>query len=148
MRMFLGLIIVENYENDKRTSKQNCGSRKGHSTDSALLEKRLIFDLTKKSEEPCAYTMSDLEAHCDRKLTNIGEIVEESVGENRESIKLITKSLPSCKHFIGTTHGASKESYGGTNESLGGTGQGNGFSGNVYRDVSCFMFKEIEKKRL
>ena len=31
---------------------------------------------------------------------------------------------------------------------LGGTGQGNVFSACVCREVSCFMFKEIEKKRL
>ena len=58
----------------------------------------------------------------------------------------ITKNK--CKHFIGTTNGISKDSYGGMNELLGETGQGNVFSGNVCRDVSCFIFKEIEKKRL
>ena len=44
MRMFLGLSMTENYENDNRMSKHNYGSRKGCSIESALLKKRLIFD--------------------------------------------------------------------------------------------------------
>ena len=48
MRIFLGFIIVSNYENDRRTSKHDCGSRKGNLIDSSLLEKRFIFDLARK----------------------------------------------------------------------------------------------------
>ena len=48
MRILLGLLIAENYENDRIISKDNCGSREGHSIDSAMLEKILIFDLAKK----------------------------------------------------------------------------------------------------
>ena len=48
MRAFLRLRTEENRENDKRMSKHDHGSRKGHSKASALLEKRLIFDLAKK----------------------------------------------------------------------------------------------------
>ena len=81
-------------------------------------------------------------------MPNVGGIVEESIGVNREAIKLITKALPRCKQFIRMTCGVSKDIYGGMNWLLGGTGQGNIFSGNVCRDVSCFIFKEIENKRL
>ena len=52
-------------------------------------------------------------------------MVEESVGANREVIKLITKALLWCKHFVGTTYGIRKDSYGGMNALLEGTGQGN-----------------------
>ena len=38
------------------------------------------------------------------------------------AIKLIIKVVPQCKHFIGPTHGITKENYGGENELLGGTG--------------------------
>jgi hypothetical protein len=81
--------------------------------------------------------MSDLEVCHDRKLPNVEGIVEESIGVNRDAIKLITKALPRCKHFIGTTHGSSKESYGRMNVLLGGTGQGFFFKQCVQR---CFMF--------
>jgi len=55
--------------------------------------------------------MCDLEACYDRQLPNNGGIFESSTGVNIEEIKLITKVLLRCEHFIGTAHGVSKESY-------------------------------------
>ena len=74
-------------------------------------------------------------------MPKFGGIVEELDGSNIEAIKLITKVLPRCKHFIRPTHGAIKESYGGENELSGTTGKGILFSGSVCRDVSCLTFK-------
>ena len=87
--------------------------------------------------------MSDLEVCYDRQLPNIGGTIQVSVVTNRKEMTLITKVLPRCKHHVKKTYGTSKESYGGTNTLLGGTGKGNVFPGNVCRDVSCFIFKEI-----
>ena len=42
----------------------------------------------------------------------------------------------------------SKESCGRENESLGGTRKGNRFLVSMCRDMPCFAFKELEKKRL
>ena len=86
MRIFLGSRIAENYENDDRMSNHDYGSRKGHSIESASLEERLMFDLPKKIEKPNAHTMSDLEVCYDRQLPNIGGILEDSVGANREAV--------------------------------------------------------------
>ena len=91
-------------------SKCNCGSRKRHSIDSALLEKRLILDLSKREEDSFSCTMSDLEAYHDTQLPNIWAIVEEHIGVNRKAMKLVTKVLPRCKHFIGDAHSISKDS--------------------------------------
>ena len=66
--------------------------------------------------------------------------MEDLVGVNRESIKLVTKGLHGSKHYIGTSHGISEHSYGGDDVVLGGIGQGNILSGCVCRDVSCFIF--------
>ena len=92
--------------------------------------------------------MSDLEACYDRQLPNTAFMVEESTGANREEIKLVPKALPCCKIFLETSHGVRKDCYGGINELLGGTGQDNVFLGSLCRDVSCFTFKETEKKRI
>ena len=51
MRVFLRNRVEGRCENDKRLSNDNYGSRKGYSIESALLEKRLIFDLAKKTGE-------------------------------------------------------------------------------------------------
>ena len=92
--------------------------------------------------------MSDLESWHDRQLPDIGGRFEESIGMSREETKLMNKALPRSKHFIGTNQGERKESCSRASESLGVPGQANVFSGSACRDVSCFTFKEIEKKRL
>ena len=104
------------------------------------------FWFSEKTEDSLACTMSDLEVNCDRQLPSIRGIVDESIGVNRDSIKLITKVLPCWKNIIGTTHGVSKESYCREKKLLGVTGQGNEFSGSVCRDISYFILKELEKK--
>ena len=68
MRTLLRNRTEGRYENNRRLSKHNPGSRKGYSIESALLEKRLIFDLAKKTEEVFSYAISDLEACYDRQL--------------------------------------------------------------------------------
>ena len=94
-----------------------------------MLEKRLIFDLTKITEEIFSYTARDLESCYDRQLSKIGGIVEESIGTKREAIKLVSKVLPKFKHCIGTTHDENSDCYEGPTEDLGGTGQENVLSG-------------------
>ena len=81
-------------------------------------------------------------------MPKIGGVVEESVGVNREAIKLVTKGLHRSKHCIGTSHGISEHSYGGEDVVLGGPGKGNMLSGCLCRDVSRLIFKELENKRL
>ena len=75
-------------------------------------------------------------------------MIEESVGRSREAMKLITKVIPNSKHYLYTGFGISLSYYGGENERLAGTGQGNKFSGDLCRDTSCLIIREIEKKRL
>ena len=94
MRIFLGIWLESKLEEDERLSKPNYGSRKGFSIDSALLEKRLLFDYAKRREESNIYLTSDLEACCDRQLPNIGGIVAESVGVNRNMMNILSKMLP------------------------------------------------------
>ena len=94
-----------------------------------FLENRLIFDLARKKEEKFLHAVCDLESCYDSKLPKIGGTLEESIGANRQSIKLVTKVLPRHKNCNGTAHGKSVDFHGGPSEVLGGTGQGNIFSG-------------------
>ena len=74
-------------------SNHNGGSIKCHSTESALLEKRLMLDLGKRVGEQVAWATSYLEACCDRKLPSIGDVVEEPIRINSEAIKIVTKTI-------------------------------------------------------
>ena len=48
--------------------------------------------------------VSDLELCYDRKLSKIGRLVEESVGVNRSMMLMLSKVLPKCNYYIGTSH--------------------------------------------
>jgi len=63
--MYVGLRNDNNIEKDDRLSKYNFGSRKHYSIESALLEKRLIYDTSKYMSEPTIHLLSDLEAYYD-----------------------------------------------------------------------------------
>jgi len=75
-------------------------------------------------------------------------MIEESVQRNREAMKLIMKVIPNWKHYSCTGFGISSSYYRGENERLAGTGQGNKFSGDLCRDTSCLIIREIKRKRL
>jgi len=73
-------------------------------------------------------------------------MIEESVGIDRKGIKLIMKVIPIIKHHICTAFGISANYYGGSANPYTGTGQGNITSGNICRDKSCFVIKDVDKK--
>jgi len=64
----------------------------------------------------------NLEACYDQQLAQIGSIVQESMGVERNIIKLIAKVIPDFQHYIYTTYRVSEKYYRGQNNQLGGTG--------------------------
>ena len=77
MRIFIGACNDENVAKDKRLSKYNYGSRRNYSIDTAILEKRLMYDNSIRDGKITIYTISDLQACYDRQLPNIGCMVQE-----------------------------------------------------------------------
>ena len=123
MRACIGSRMNERLDSNYRTSKDNYGSRKGHSIENVLLEMIFVMDHEKKGEENvCA--MSDLEACYDRQTPELCGLVEGSIGANRKAVKLLTKVFPKLDHHVGAVNRVSKEKYGGSKGLLGGTGQG------------------------
>ena len=61
---------------------------------------------------------------------------------------MISKVIPLWRHYIRTGFGISNLYYGGELDPLAGTGQGNRFLGDVCRDTSCLILKEIENNNL
>ena len=148
MRIFIGGRNDENVEKDDRLSKFNYGSRRNYSIETAILEKRLMYDLAARDGREIMHTISDLKACYDRQLPNIGCMVQEAVGVEREPAKLFAKLLPVMEHHICTSFGISKGHYGSVMYKLGGTGQGNSVSGAICRDTSCLIFKHLEELNL
>ena len=74
--------------------------------------------------------------------------MEEAAGRSRKAMCLFTKIMPEFEHYINTGYGISHISYGGKENQLAGTGQGNKFSGDMCRDISCLIIKQIENQGL
>ena len=62
MRICIGGRNDKNIENDERLSKLNYGSRSNYLMQTAILEKRLIFDLAVRERQIMMHNMSDLKA--------------------------------------------------------------------------------------
>ena len=92
--------------------------------------------------------ITDLQSSYDRQLPDIGGILEESVGHDRNGIKLITKVMANWEHYIITGHGISEKHYGREQMKLAVTGEGNKFSEDMCRDTSCLIIRKLEKEGL
>ena len=114
-----------NVKNDNRLSKFNYGSRSNYSTQTAILEKRLMHDLAIKERQIMMCNTSDLKACCDIQLPNVGSVVQEAVGVERKLAQMFTKVLPIMNHHVYTSFGISKKTHGSKYETLGSTGKGN-----------------------
>ena len=141
MRIFLGEEDEEVIESDSRFSKANYGSRKKFSIETAILEKRLIFDNSILSNKHTIYNLTDLQFYYDQQLANIRSIVEEAVERDWQVIKLFTKVMLNFKYYICISYGVSNTFYRGENYKLAGTRQGNKFSRDMYRDISYLIIK-------
>ena len=112
MRVSIKSESEEIIEKDNRFSKANFGSRKNYSIVSAILQKRLIFDDSLISRQHAICTMTDLKANYNRQLSNIGSVVEESIGRNRCAMRLYAKIIRHFQNHVNTVYGISEE-YGG-----------------------------------
>jgi len=75
MRIYISDRNKERIESDDRVAKANYRSRPTYSIETAILKKRLIYDLRKLTRNPILHNMTDLEACYDRQLQNIASIL-------------------------------------------------------------------------
>ena len=66
MRIYIGGRNNKNIERDDRLSQFNYGYRANYSIKTAILEKRLIYNLAIRDGKPMMHNLSDLEACYDR----------------------------------------------------------------------------------
>ena len=94
IRIYLGSKGEELIKSDTRLSKANYDSRKNYSIKTAILKKRSIYDSSILSMKHTIYNSMNLQSYYNRQLPNIRSIIEESVGHNRQVVKLFTKVIP------------------------------------------------------
>ena len=109
---------------DNRVSKCNYGSQKNYLIESVILEKRLMHNNSRLLCKEIVYNLTDLQVCYNRQLANLARIAEESIGIERELIKLFIKVLSWFKHFICIGYRISEEYYGEPKNQTGETRQG------------------------
>ena len=107
-----------------------------------------MSNLAVRDRKKMMYNLLDLEVYYDRQLHNVGHIVQEVVGVERELAKLFAGILPDINYHICASFRISKDSYGSLSFKLGDTGQKNSVSGTIYWDISCLIFKRLEEELL
>ena len=93
MRIFLNSDEEEIVERDPRISKVNYGSCKNYSIETAILEKRLIFNCSMITIDKTIHTFTDLKACYDYQLSKLGSIIEEAIGRDRNTMLMFAKIL-------------------------------------------------------
>ena len=93
----LVIIICTNVRNkyqiecNNRISKISFKSWLNYSIDTAILWKRLIYNISKLDRVLTAYNVTDLEVCYNKNLLNIRNIIQETIRIERPAIKLIAK---------------------------------------------------------
>ena len=105
--MFLYSEEEEIIEKDSRFSKANYSSQKNYSIEIAILEKRIIFNSSMINMQNTNYAFTDLKACYNRQLANLGSIIEESVGRDRNTMIIFTKILLIWQLYVCTNYGIS-----------------------------------------
>jgi len=56
--------------------------------------------------------------------------------------------MPVFQHYVCTGFGISERAYKGEKQQIAGTGQRNKILGDMCRDISCLIIRELEKRML
>ena len=67
-----------------------------------------MFDSILLSNKITTRKMTYFKSACDRKLPDIGGMLEKPVGADRNGIKVMTKVIPNWEHHVSTGHGISE----------------------------------------
>ena len=100
MRIQLNSKLEELIEKDNCFLTASFGSRKNYAIEMAILKQRLIYDNSLIEIKKTIYNFTDLKLYYDHQLSNIGSIIEESVGRNRSAMKLFTKIMHRFRYYI------------------------------------------------
>ena len=66
MRIFIEMRYQNEMEHNNRFLRHNYGSRKSYSIDEVILERRLIYNISRITMEPIIHVITDLSACYDR----------------------------------------------------------------------------------
>ena len=123
------------------------GGRALRQAQNMVLNRTLIFDITRHIVKPMTCVDKDLKACYDRELAPLGAIEERYFGNSNEHDNYLIQSTQKQQFFVKTNFGISKEAYGySADNKIWGLGQGIGWSGARWTLTSSVIDKIMNER--
>ena len=152
LQLLIRILVTQrtavNAEKSSRLSTANYGNRKNFNIQTAILEKTLIHNIANSTHQPTIHYIDDRKSCYDRQLPEIGLLTQQSFGMHQREASFFCQILKNFNHYLLTACGISANYYGGHYDQLGKTGQENILSGEIYKNVTCLIFKLLENLEL
>jgi len=143
----LGRLAMLQAEKYNLIPKEQYGSRKRHKAINCLLNKVLIWDISRQRCHPLACLCNDAEKCYDYMIHNVTSLSIQCTGIPHHPITAMFTCIQNSFNHILTAYGVSKEWYGGIKrqregkQPLMGVGQGNGAAPTAYGLLSASIIK-------
>ena len=134
--------MVAQAEKNNDITPSQYGGRHGKQAQSAVLNKVLIFDITRHLSKPLISVDEDLKANYDRELAHLGAMEDRYVGLTHEHGEYLIRTTREQQFFVKTGFGVSKEHYTYSDDAkIWGLGQGIGWAGAHWLVTSSLIDK-------
>jgi hypothetical protein len=139
-----GRCMLDNAETHGLLHKAQYGSRRGKMAISAVLLKRLSYDIIRQARMDACVVDNDAAACYDRIIPSIAMIKSRHAGVPRPVAQVFLSLLFRMEYHVRTAYGVSSEAYSNFIDFLLGVMQGAGHSGALWAITSSIMFDLME----
>lgn len=139
-----GRRMMDNAEKHKLLHPQQYGSRKGRMAISAVLLKRLSYDVIRQSRMDAVMFDNDARACYDRIIPSLAAVASRRAGMPRAAASAFLRMLFLMTYFVRTAYGVASNGYSNAIQWLLGVMQGAGHSGALWALTSSVMLDQME----
>ena len=140
-----GRRLMINAEKHGILHKAQFGSRQGKMAISAVLLKRLSYDIIRQARMDACMLDNDATACYDRMIPSIAMLKSRRAGMRREAAQVVLTLLSRMEYFVRTAYGVSAEAFSNLIDWILGVMQGGGHSGCLWALTSSIMFEQMEE---
>jgi hypothetical protein len=140
-----GRRMMDSAETHGLLHKAQYGSRRGKMAISAVLLKRLSYDIIRQTRMDACVVDNDAAACYDRIIPSIAMIKSRRAGVPRSAAQVFLSLLFRMEYYVRTAYGTSSTAYSNIIDFILGVMQGAGHSGALWALTSSIMFDLMEK---
>ena len=143
----IGRMMMQQAELLHLMPEAQYGSRHGKSVSQQLLNKVLLFDLSRMQHKALGYCSTDAKSCCDRIVHSFAGLSLRRLGIPKEVVTTMLDVVKSMRHFISTGFGVSKVTYSHPyGDPFQGVGQGNGAGPAIWAAMSAPMLDYLSSR--